>query len=123
MRYLGVDFGLRRIGLAESDGTIAAPLKVIEVSSFKKAIEQITSMAKDFDQVIIGKPEGNMGKKVTKLVNLLKKRNIDIKMWDETLSTHKALQYMIQLGYGKKRRRTTDAHSAALILQDYLDSR
>ncbi len=31
MKYLGVDFGLKRVGLAVSEGELASPLQTIEV--------------------------------------------------------------------------------------------
>lgn len=123
MRYLGVDFGLKRIGFAQSEGFLAAPLKVLEVSNFQDALNKIKSLAKDFDKVVIGKPEGEMGKKVTKLIQILKKEGIDTAEWDETLSTKNALKATIEIGIGKKKRQVVDAYSASLILQDYLDFR
>lgn len=123
MRYLGIDFGLKKIGLAISEGELAAPLKVLEASSFQDALSKIKSLAKDFDKIVIGKPEGKMGKKVTKLVSILKKEGMDIEEWDETLSSQKASAYMIQSGLGKNKRKTEDAYSAAIILQEYLDEK
>lgn len=123
MRYLGIDFGLKKIGLAISEGELAAPLKVLEASNFQDALSKIKSLAKDFDKVIIGKPEGKVGKKVTKLISLLRKESMNIEEWDETLSSHKALAYMIQSGLGKNRRKIKDAYSAAIILQEYLDEK
>lgn len=122
MKYLGVDFGLRKIGLAVSEGEIAAPLKILEVSSFKDALEKIKKEAVSFDKIIIGKPDGEVGKKVARLILHLKKEGIDVEEWDETLSSQKALDLMIKTGIGKKKRRIYDAYSAALILQDYLDN-
>ena len=123
MRYLGIDFGLKKIGLAISEGELAAPLKVLEASNFQDALSKIKKEAADFDKVIIGKPEGKVGKKVTKLVSLLKKESMDIEEWDETLSSQKAMAYMIQSGLGKNKRKITDAYSAAIILQEYLDEK
>ncbi|MBI2018336.1 Holliday junction resolvase RuvX [Candidatus Daviesbacteria bacterium] len=123
MRYLGIDFGLKKIGLAISEGELAAPLKVLEASNFQDAFSKIKKEAADFDKVIIGKPEGKVGKKVTKLVSLLKKESMDIEEWDETLSSQKAMAYMIQSGLGKNKRKITDAYSAAIILQEYLDEK
>lgn len=122
MRYLGIDFGLRKIGLATSEGELAAPLKVLEVSNFETTLNKIKALAKDFDKVIIGKPEGEIGRKVRKLIQNLKKDGVDTEAWDETLSSQKALDLMIKTGIGKKKRRIQDAYSAALILQDYLDN-
>lgn len=123
MRYLGIDFGLKRMGFATSEGELAAPLKVLEVSNFQDALNKIKKEVADFDKVVIGKPEGQIGKKVAKLVSYLRKAGIDARGWDETLSSKKALEKMIELGISKKSRRVNDAYSACLILQDYLDSK
>jgi putative Holliday junction resolvase len=124
MKYLGIDFGLRRIGLATSEGDIATPDQIIQVKGFKDAVEKIVGFIKDgnFDKVIIGYPEGKMGKTVMGFVNALKKREIDIEITDETLSSQKAVEQMIKLDVPQKKRRFSDSVAASIILQDYLDT-
>ena len=123
MKYLGVDFGLRRIGLATSDGILATPYKVITVKSLKDAIFKLAEVVREgeFDQVVIGMPEGKMGQTVLGLINKLRKSGIDVLEVDETLSTKNAIQRMIELNIPKKKRRVNDAYSASIILQNYLD--
>lgn len=125
MKYLGIDFGLRRIGLAESEGNIASPLKTIEVKSFKDAVDQIAKLVtKDrLDKIVIGLPEGKMGRTVLGFVNTLQKLGIDVETFDETLSSKRAKKIMIELGVSVRKRRFEDDIAAAQILQDYLDSR
>lgn len=57
MRYLGVDFGLKKIGLALGDGEtkITTPLEVVP---FKDAEAQLTRVIKSeaIDAIVIGKP-------------------------------------------------------------------
>lgn len=124
MKYLGVDFGLRRIGLATSEGNLAAPLNLVEVKGFKDAVEKITQIAKqeNFDKIVIGLPEGKMGKTVLGFVKALKKTGLDVDFADETLSTQQALDHMIELKIPQKKRRFRDDIAAALILQNYLDN-
>lgn len=124
MKYLGVDFGLRRVGLATSGGEIASPLKVLEVRNLKDAINQIeqTVLAEEFDKLIVGLPEGKIGKMVNGFISSLRKKGLDVESIDETLSTHNATKQMIKLNIPKEKRKVNDAYSAALILQDYLDS-
>lgn len=123
MKYLGIDFGLRRIGLAISDGEIASPYKVLEVKNLKDAINQVEKIALDeaFDKVIVGLPEGKVGKMVNGFINGLRKKGLDVESSDETLSTQNATKHMISLNIPKKKRQVNDAYSAVIILQNYLD--
>ncbi|MFH1536062.1 MAG: Holliday junction resolvase RuvX [Patescibacteria group bacterium] len=125
MTYLGIDFGLRRIGLAISEGSLASPWQVIEVKNFKGAVEKISKIIKDgqFQKVIIGMPEGKMGKNVVGFVNSLKKSGLEVETCDETLSSRDALRKMIEQGFPRKKRRLSDAAAAAIILQNYLDKK
>ncbi|EKD84747.1 MAG: hypothetical protein ACD_38C00165G0004 [uncultured bacterium] len=125
MKYLGIDFGLRKIGLAVSEGELASPWQILAVKGFSDAIEKTSQIIKEgnFEKIIIGLPEGKMGQVVKGFVNALKKNGIDVETADETLSSKKGLKAMIKAGIGVKNRRNEDAFSAAGILQDYLDSR
>ena len=125
MKYLGVDFGLRKIGLAYSEGELAAPIKTVEVSNFLDAVEKVYEFFKkeEFTKIVVGLPEGKMGKNVLGFVKKLKKRGLEVETFDETLSSKRAKQVMIELGVPLKKRRYEDAYSAAEILQDYLDAK
>lgn len=123
MKYLGVDFGLKRIGLARSEGTIASPWKVIEGSSFYNLLQQLQKEASLFDKIVVGLPEGKMGKLVKRLVKLLRASGFEVAEADETLSSQIAVSQMIELNVPRKKRLVNDAYSAAVILQDYLDTK
>ena len=123
MKYLGVDFGLKRVGLATSEGDLASPWKIIEGSSYKDLLEKLKICAEGFDKLIVGLPEGEMGKKVEKLVKDLQASGFDVEITDETLSSQNATAMMVELNISKEKRSKNDAHSAAIILQNYLDSR
>lgn len=125
MKYLGIDFGLRRIGLAISEGKIASPWQILEVKNFSDAVKKTSQVIidGDFQKIVIGLPEGKMGKNVIGFVRVLKKIGFDIEFADETLSSKKALQKMIEQSLGKKKRRYEDDFSAAEILQNYLDNK
>lgn len=124
MKYLGIDFGLKRVGLAISEGTLASPLKTIEVRGLVDAIEKVGEIAQSqgFTKIVVGLPEGKMGQTVLGFVKALKKKELDVVTTDETLSSQQAIQRMIELNIPKKLRLTNDAYSAAIILQNYLDS-
>ncbi|MBI2597348.1 Holliday junction resolvase RuvX [Candidatus Daviesbacteria bacterium] len=125
MRYLGVDFGLKRVGLATSEGSFTSPFKIIEVRSFKDAVMQIGELVRQekFDQIIVGLPEGKMSQAVLGFVKALQKLGLDVLTFDETLSSQKATMQMIESNISKEKRRKNDATAAAIILQDWLDSR
>ena len=123
MKYLGVDFGLRRVGLAISEGVLASPLKILEIKNFKDAVAKIVNLAKeqDFDKIVVGLPEGKIGQTVLGFIKALKKAGLEVVAADETLSSQKALEEMIALNIPKKKRRVNDDTAAAIILQNYLD--
>lgn len=123
MRYLGVDLGLKKIGLSVSEGELATPLKTITVNSFEEAVSKIVSVIEDeiADLIIIGLPEGEMGKAVKKVADRLKSEGFEVKLADETLSTKDSQALMIEMGFGKKNRRDDNSVAAAIILQRYLD--
>lgn len=124
MKYLGVDFGLKRVGLAISEGTLASPLETVSVKGVKDAIQKISQFAKDkgVSKVIVGLPEGRIGQTALGFVNGLKDIGLDIETTDETLSSRKAIRKMIEENIPRGKRRINDAYSAAIILQDYLDN-
>lgn len=127
MRYLGVDYGKRKVGLAISEGKIASPFKVILVNALKDALIKISAVIRkeEVDHVVIGMPESGEARKITqRFIRGLKKvapLGCDIVEAEETLTTQNALNKMIEQGFSKKRRQIEDAYSAAIILQNYLD--
>lgn len=129
MRYLGVDYGLKKVGLALSEGQIASPLKVVEVSGLKDAVSKISNVIKqeEIERVVVGVPESGESKKVvksflTKIKNDLKDSAVSIIEADETLSSYSAKNLMIELNSSTSARKKEDAYSAVIILQNFLDS-
>lgn len=124
MKYLGVDLGLRRVGLAISEGSLASPWKIVEVKGIQDAADKIIKIirSESFDKIIVGMPEGQMGKNAQKFINLLKKERLEVFGQDETLSSQHAIASMIKMGISKKKRKFNDAQAAAEILQNYLDN-
>lgn len=122
MKYLGVDFGLKKIGLSVSEGSLAAPLEILHISNGKDALQKIQQVVEkeEIDEIVIGLPESGIRSKILKFANKLK-LIASVKIVEETLTSHNAKKQMIETGLGKKKRMEEDAYSAALILQDYLD--
>lgn len=125
MRILGIDYGLKKVGLAISDGLLAEPLAVLKVKDINEAVAKIEQIlqVQQVESIVIGLSENKsakltqeFGKKLRQLVN------IPIVFQDETLSTHEAQILSIESGIKrKKRREMEDAYAAAIILQSYLD--
>lgn len=123
MKYLGVDFGLRRVGLAISRGELASPLDTIRVKGLRDAAQKVSEFARsqEFTKIVVGLPEGKMGQIVLGFIQALKKQGFDVETANETLSSKEAMERMVKLNIPKEKRQTNDAHAAAIILQNWLD--
>lgn len=123
MKYLGIDFGLKKIGLAISEGDLPAPLKVIKIKSPKRSLNEIKNIVEKekIDKIVIGISEGKIAKRSEGFAALLKKTlNLDVVTEDETLSSQYARNQLIIINkQRKKRKKEEDAVSACLILENY----
>ena len=125
MVYLGIDYGLTKVGLSISEGLTASPLKVLDVGSLKDAVEKVKKVIKEekVEVLVIGVPEsGTSQNTVKKFIGEICKYATVIE-FEETLTSVEAKKTMINLGKGKKERKKEDAYSATIILQNYLDER
>jgi len=120
MKFLGIDFGQSKIGLAVSEGNIAKPLGV--VSSKRQVVE--ICQRDEIETIIMGISEGKMAVKTRKFGQELQQTtNLPIEYWDETLTSQKAQEIMNQAGKPRMKKKSSEhTISAALILQDYLDN-
>lgn len=126
MKLLGIDYGKKKIGLAVSDGMISEPFRVIRYDSLEKlmkSLDHITRM-EQVQEIVLGVSEGKMGKESKEFgKNLGKELKIPVVFQDETLSTHTAQELSIDANIKrKKRKEMEDAYSAAIILQNYIDT-
>ena len=128
MRYLAIDYGLKRIGLAVCDPSeiISSPLTVIKNSD--KLIDEIVKIidSESVEAVVIGLPlnmDGSVGPQAEitqKFAQQLEKAvEIAIHFQDERLSTFEAEQKLNAADI-KKTRAPIDAIAAAQILEDFL---
>lgn len=125
MRYLGIDFGLRRIGFAISDGELATPFKTVGIKGLHDAVKVVLDLSfkENIEKIIVGLPEGKLGETVLGFIKALRKKGLDVQSSDETLSSKKALNQMIETGTPLKKRKVNDDIAAAIILQEYLDNK
>ena len=138
VRYLALDVGDRRVGIAVSDetGLIATPLTVILRKSKAEDFATIARLVQEQNAggLVIGQPlnaNGSAGPQAVRveryalaLVQALRDEGLEVTItfWDEYLSTQRAQRAMIAAGRrSRERRMHIDAAAAAVILQDYLD--
>ncbi|MBQ8351755.1 MAG: Holliday junction resolvase RuvX [Clostridia bacterium] len=132
-KYLGVDYGDVRTGLAVSDisGFLAGGIGQVSPGGMRHTAQYVAAEAKKQGvvRIIVGLPknmdgsEGFRAEAVRAFVELLKaETDIPIDFSDERLSTCEAHRYLQGTGTGgKKRKNVVDTLSAQIILQDYLD--
>ncbi|MFI5358512.1 MAG: Holliday junction resolvase RuvX [Halanaerobiales bacterium] len=135
MRYMGLDFGDKTIGIAISDalGWTAQPKAVIrrrnltdDFAILKEYIEKY-----DVQEIIVGLPinmdgtEGIRVKRTEEFVNFLRKRvDIPVQVWDERLTTKQAENILLEADLSRRRRKEViDQIAASIILQNYLDAK
>ena len=134
-RYLGVDYGDVRTGLAVSDagGMLAGALGQVKAGGMRGMAQAVaeTAVREGVVRIIIGLPknmdgtEGFRAETVRAFADLLAaETDIPIDFMDERLSTCEAHRYLTDSGTnGKRRKNVVDALSAQIILQDYLNYR
>ena len=135
MRFMGLDIGDKRIGVAISDplGLTAQGISVIHRSSLDEDIRVIDRIAKEHEviQIVCGLPKnmngtiGEQAVRVQKFVAKLKQMVcIPVTTWDERLSTRAADHAMIEGGLRRsKRKKRVDQVAASIILQSFLNHR
>ena len=133
MRYLAIDYGSKRTGLAICDPAeiIASPLTVIQgQKELPKKIADIVG-TENVEAIVLGLPlnmDGSTGPQaelVFKFADQLKAHlDIPIHFQDERLSTFSAEEKLSQTEFTrKKKKKRLDAIAAAEILQAFLDSK
>ncbi|PIS09533.1 Holliday junction resolvase RuvX [Candidatus Beckwithbacteria bacterium CG10_big_fil_rev_8_21_14_0_10_34_10] len=125
MKLLGIDFGLKNIGLATSEGFLAEPFKSLKVKDLEKTVKEIglICQAEKIEKIVLGQTEGKLAPRIRGFKKKIEeKTSLPVFLQDETLSTVEAKEKMIEMGKGREKRKLKEHQVAAsLILQDYLD--
>jgi putative pre-16S rRNA nuclease len=139
VRALGIDVGVRRIGLAISDATrtLARPLKTIDLAGHgngvQRIVEEAARLAAEDDGVstiVVGLPvrlDGTPNEQTARvtafIAELRKTIGVPVVAVDERLSSVEAeSRIAVHTKDWRERKKKLDAAAAAVILQDYLDS-
>jgi putative holliday junction resolvase len=134
MRFLGIDHGTRRIGLAYGDDIgVATPLPAIASEDPSKQWAAIAAVVKErrITEVVVGHPlnmDGSSGPKALEVEAFARRIhsafNLPVHLVDERLTSYEAESTVPP----SKRRAVRksgliDSRAATIILQDYLEGR
>lgn len=135
MRYLGIDYGERRIGLAYGDELgLAVPIPAAVQAEFEARMTHIRGVLeqRSIDAIVIGYPynmDGSVGFKAREVDafvgKLLEYCKLPVYRVDERLTSEIAKNRMGLNSLKERQSRASgkvDSAAATLILQDYLDS-
>ncbi len=129
--YLGLDYGLRRIGIAASDPANSLAFAVgthVEGrdGSILSHLEDLIA-ARSAIGIVLGLPltadgrEGDMARRVKKFAERLERDfSVEVILWDERFSSAEADRWLE--GATRPTREDRDAMAAEIILQSFLDS-
>ena len=136
MRVLGLDFGLKRVGLAVSDptGTIATPLETIKRREGKRApVTKLERIGRELgvEHLVVGLPLSLKGHETDWCISvrrvgedLANRLGIPVSFVDERMTSVHAERTVRSIGLKKQDREQKeriDAAAAQLILQAWLD--
>lgn len=138
-KYLGIDYGLKRVGISVSDATHKYAFQREHLINDNKLFERILDIIRkeSISRIIIGYPLRFSSEKTQstndvelfkeKLSSLLKKYSLDTELiyFDERFTSKLASYNLANSGLSKKKRQNKgiiDSISAQIILQDYIDS-
>jgi putative holliday junction resolvase len=133
-RYLALDVGSKRIGVAVSDelGLTAQPVLTLERRrNPREDLRSLARLARKFNVagIVVGNPvhlSGAASPRSAKTHSLAAElgtlTGLPIHLWDERLTTRAAHEILYQAGHARQQhRRVVDQVAATLILQSFLD--
>jgi len=133
LKAIGIDFGLKRTGFAMTDdsGIIASPLTTIDSNELPIYLKKLIEVQK-IQLVVIGYPLSMDGTDtdITENVRQFEKfvkasyPSLKVVLYDERMTSKIAQNALIQISKKQQRKQKglIDKMSAAIILQDYMNS-
>jgi putative holliday junction resolvase len=135
-RYLGLDVGSRRIGVAVTDelGLTAQPVLTLERRNLRREdLRSLARLCRRFGAagIVVGNPLHLSGEKSAQAAktqefaaDLGELTGLPIYMWDERLTTSEAHEILYASGHRRQKHRpVVDQVAATLILQSFLDEK
>ena len=131
-RWLGLDIGEKRIGVAVSDETktLARPLLTIKRASKKDDFARLSAICTEqqIDRIIAGLPktlrneEGFQARRIRRYADELNAAlQLPIEFWDERFSSVEAEERLAASSRKVRDKGAIDSAAAAIILQEYLN--
>lgn len=123
IKYLGIDFGSKRIGLSISDDTLTVAFPYKTISNTPRVVDEIFEIiqAERVTKVVLGesKDKDMKDNPIMILINKFKiemeEKGIEVDFIPEFFSSAQVISIMGQ------QNKSIDASAAAIILQSYLD--
>lgn len=134
-RYICLDYGDKRIGVAFSDptGTIASAYEVYHRTCLQNDLDYLCQLASSqgATKIIIGLPlnadgtEGSRAQVTRQFANLLQQKSgLETELVDERFSSIEAEELLKEAKMPwQERKKILDKVAAQIILQDYLDTK
>ncbi|MBB6675849.1 Holliday junction resolvase RuvX [Cohnella lubricantis] len=135
MRIMGLDYGDKRIGVAMSDlfGWTAQGVEVIERKKEGDYLDRIRELVREHEveSIVVGLPKnmnGTIGPRgeicMAFAEELRQTLSMPVHLWDERLTTVAAQRTLLEADVSRRKRKlVVDKMAAAILLQNYLDSR
>ncbi|MGN0466166.1 MAG: Holliday junction resolvase RuvX [Lachnospiraceae bacterium] len=138
MRWMGLDFGTKTVGVAISDelGITAQPVETITRKSntkLRKTLARIEQLALEYSitEIVLGYPknmnnsEGARAEATKEFGEMIKKRvGLPVVFWDERLTTMESERILIETNIRRENRKAyIDQMAAVLILQSYMNAK
>jgi len=134
MRYMAIDYGTARIGVAVSDRTLTISGNSTTVSNGPEAVKKIASICREEEvtNVVVGLPldsrglEGPMCENARKfaadLENCFDDCSLRIEFLDERMTTRASESVLVGASMSRKKRKgVIDGLAAKILLQRFLD--
>ncbi len=135
-RYLALDIGSKRIGVAVSDelGLTAQPVLTLERKrNPREDLRSLARLARRYGVagIVVGNPLHLSGEQSPRAARtqafaaeLAELTGLPIHLWDERLTTQEAHRILYEAGHVRQEhRRVVDQVAAVLILQSFLEER
>lgn len=125
MKYLGIDYGDRKIGLALSDEDAFVADKLVVIRNNERLFDELSGVIREHrvGEVVLGISYSSTGAETEQTKKILKfKEKIDkefgmpVNLWDESYSSQRS-----EKGLTQKQKKKSDSIAAQIILQEFLD--
>ena len=132
---MGIDYGEKRIGISLTDPLMTFAYSFTTLQNDQTFLKKLSDIVKEknVEKVILGLPSSRfkssalISESVQKLKSEIESRfKIEVILWDEEYSSVLAAAKVIESVTKKSKRKNKeliDKQSAAIILQEYLDSK